>query len=1399
MASINDLTLSNIMSEQVHALHPNNSLNDALKLMAEQHVSCLAVMQDNQPVGILTEQDMLKLFTANTSLETPVSQVMSTPAVSAPANLNFRSAYQLMTRHRIRHLIVLGEETGQPGIVTESDFRAHLGLELFLKTQDLRSALDVGFASLPHSATLAETIRHMAEGKWDSVIAMHQNQAVGILTERDIPRLLACHSDPDTIFLQDVMSSPVTSISVTASLADAANLMSRDHIRHMVVTDEQQQVIGVLSQHLLLEHLGGVIIEQAWEDRLSAELAQKHDHLLLEMEHEFAILLSDEPDREVILQAMLDAALRLPELDGGAILEVKADGGCRLVQQRNLPAYLIELITDLKPGSLEAQAIQRGQFLCSGVTKHPLCSQSPLFSSQAATAAGIRSIALLPLSTEGKCNTCLYLTSKQVESLSADTINAFDTLTRQFSQALDKLTAIEQVRQRQEALIQSETFLRTVFRTIPDLIWLKDTEGTFLACNQTFERLLGASESEIIGKTDYDFVDREAADMFRANDRKAAQAGHSKVNEEWLKFAKDGYEGLFETIKTPMYDDQGELIGVLGLARDISDHRRAELALQALNRDFISLLENTTDFIYHKDADSRFRFCSQTLAEITGHASWRDMIGKHNLEVFPAETAKIYQEEEALVFKEGTPLLNKINPYYDQQGRKRWISTNKWPVKDDQDEVIGLFGISRDITDQLATAEALKESEEMLRTLINAMPDIVCFKDGEGRWLLANDFDLKLFQLEGVDYVGKKDSDLASFSSFYREAFMGCEESDEEAWALGSASRGDETIPRPDGPDMVFDVIKIPTFHQDGTRKGLVVVGRDVTERKLAENQLKHLAHYDPLTHLPNRMLLSDRLKIAAAQSQRNGKLLAVCYLDLDGFKPVNDRFGHDTGDRLLAEVGHRLSESMRAGDSVGRLGGDEFVLLFGDLESENECCSALERTLKALANPYYIDAQPLLLTASIGVTIYPTDLTDSDTLLRHADQAMYEAKQAGRNRYHFFDPNRDQRMRIAQEEQSRIQQGLDKGEMVLFYQPKVNMRRGEVYGAEALIRWRHPELGMVMPLEFLPKIAESIIAVEIDFWVLEQALQQLQAWHSKNLLLSISVNISARTLGHSDFLTRLTELLTRFPTRVANTLEIEILESVALDDISRVSTIMEKCRKLNIGFALDDFGTGYSSLLYLRHLPTNILKIDQSFVRNMLHDPDDLTIIEGILGLADAFQCEAIAEGVEGEDHGVLLLQLGCNLAQGYGIAKPMPAEKIPAWIAGYRQPERWRYFSEISGPHPDAPLVIMSMEHKRWVDQLITKIENEAIQECSFPSHQLQSRECRFGRWYYGPGKHRFGQTPSFLEMEEIHERIHKLAIEAAGLCSSGRRPEAKNLIPSILQTRDELLSCLERLRQA
>jgi diguanylate cyclase (GGDEF)-like protein/PAS domain S-box-containing protein len=1252
--------------------------------------------------------------------------------------------------------------------------------------------------ALPPDAPLAEAIRHMSERRCDHVVVQDGDRTVGIVAEHDLPGLLAGRIDADRLTLAAALREPPRTVSVGESVAAAAERMAIEQVRHLVVLDEAGRTLGVVSRNRLQERLAGIALDRVREPRDAARSGRCHSELLLRVEHHFARLLAAGPNRDAMLAAILEAALSLPELDAGGVLLREDDGGYRLARQHGLPDAVAGQLAALVPGSIPATTLDDGRLVCSCRQPTPICTRSDLFHSHVGDASGIRAIAILPIRVDGRPRACLYLVSRQTDSLDLDTVTALDTLAYQFSQAMARLAALEQAAEQEAALRGSEALLRTLVRSIPDLVWLKDPDGVYLACNPTFERLYGQPASRIIGRTDHDFVDRDQAEAFRAHDLAALSADQPRTNEEWLTFAGDGYRGLFETVKTAVRDSDGRLVGVLGIARDITERRRAELELKSLNRDFVTFLENTTDFVYFKDEQGRFRFCSQTMARITGHASWRDLVGKHDLDVFPSEMAHIYFEEERPVFREGRPLLDKIAPFYDEQGRKGWISTNKWPVFDAGGRVVGLFGISRDIGERMAAEAALKASEEMLRTLIDAMPDIVCFKDGEGRWLLANQFDLGLFQLDGVDYRGKTDSELAAFSPYYHDAFLACEATDEAAWRVGGPSRADEVIPRPDGSEMVFDVIKLPTFHADGSRKGLVVVGRDITERKRAEEQLRHLANFDPLTQLPNRILLSDRLRIATGRARRTGKLLAVCYLDLDGFKPINDDHGHATGDRLLVEVANRLNGVLRADDSVGRLGGDEFVLLLGDLDDEEQCRLALARVLEALARPFRIGGLSLTLSASIGVTLYPSDATDSDTLLRHADQAMYEAKEAGRNRYHFFDPERDQRLRSVREAHARIRQGLRDGEMVLHYQPRVNMRHGTVVGAEALIRWQHPERGLLPPGEFLPQVGDSDVALEIDQWVLEQALGQAAAWQRAGLDLTVSVNLTARTLGLSDLPVRLAALLEPCPGLRPESLELEILESVALEDVNRVAAIIDACRRHGVSFALDDFGTGYSSLLYLRHLPASVLKIDQSFVRDMLDDPGDLAIVEGIVGLAEAFQRKVVAEGVENEEVGALLLQLGCEQAQGYGIARPMPAAELPGWIAGYAPPASWGAFHELRGAHPDAPLLLMAIEHKRWVNRLLAMIDSRDASEMTRSGLELHARECRFGRWYYGPGRSRYGHTPAFHSLENAHSAIHRLGSELIELCLGGHQDVAQHRREELLGQRDSLLAAMERLRQ-
>lgn len=440
-----------------------------------------------------------------------------------------------------------------------------------------------------------------------------------------------------------------------------------------------------------------------------------------------------------------------------------------------------------------------------------------------------------------------------------------------------------------------------------------------------------------------------------------------------------------------------------------------------------------------------------------------------------------------------------------------------------------------------------------------------------------------------------------------------------------------------------------------------------IGEQKKAARALAYLAHHDPLTQLPNRVLLADRMAMALAQARRDGDRLGIALLDLDGFKPINDTHGHDVGDLVLIEVANRLRAALRETDTVARLGGDEFVLVLAGLDEETECPRTLARLLTTLARPYSVAGVTVTLSGSIGVTLFPDDDADADTLVRHADQAMYLAKQAGRNRFHVFDAVLDRDVQLRQGARNRVIAALPAEEFRLYYQPKVDLRAGRVIGAEALIRWQHPERGLVAPGEFLPLIEDDEFMVRLSEWVIETALAQLEQWQAQGLTLGVSVNLPARHLQAADFPAFLAGALARHPAAAPALFELEVLESAALDDVVGASARMQQCRALGVRFALDDFGTGYASLAYLRRLPIDLLKIDQSFVRDMLQDPDDLAIVKGVIGLAAAFNDTVIAEGVETIEHAVRLLHLGCDLAQGYGIARPMPPEALPAWVAAW------------------------------------------------------------------------------------------------------------------------------------
>ncbi|QVL51348.1 MAG: EAL domain-containing protein [Thiocapsa sp.] len=575
-----------------------------------------------------------------------------------------------------------------------------------------------------------------------------------------------------------------------------------------------------------------------------------------------------------------------------------------------------------------------------------------------------------------------------------------------------------------------------------------------------------------------------------------------------------------------------------------------------------------------------------------------------------------------------------------------------------------------------------------------------------------------------------------------------------------------------------------------GNTHHYVALFSDITALKEHERRLEHLAQFDALTALPNRVLLADRLHQSMAQTQRRGQRLAVGYLDLDGFKTINDRHGHAVGDQVLVAVAKRMQSVLREGDTLARLGGDEFAVVLIDLADPEVSVPLLERLLAATAEPVRIGDLLVQVSASLGVTFYPqAGAVDGDLLLRQADQAMYQAKQSGKNRFYLFDTELDQCIRGRHEHLEQIRHALAAREFVLDYQPKVNLRTGTVIGAEALIRWRHPQRGLLAPALFLPTTENHPLAVELGEWVIETALAQIDAWQALGLALPVSVNVGAFQLQQVDFVARLRAILGEHPGVAPSCLCLEILETSAIDDLVGTSRVIDACRELGVGVALDDFGTGYSSLTYLKRLAVTQLKIDKSFVCGMLNDPEDLAIVESVLSLAGTFNRQVIAEGVETLEHGEMLLRFGCDLAQGFGIARPMPAHELPGWLAAWQIPAGW---AELPAPRREhLPLLYAGVEHRAWIAAIEAHLKSE---QGVPPLPQLDVRQCRFAAWLRAEVASGYGAEPGFQRIDAVHRQVHGVVSELLELRARGRHPEALARLGELHDLRDSLLDALK-----
>jgi diguanylate cyclase (GGDEF)-like protein/PAS domain S-box-containing protein len=943
--------------------------------------------------------------------------------------------------------------------------------------------------------------------------------------------------------------------------------------------------------------------------------------------------------------------------------------------------------------------------------------------------------------------------------------------------------------------------LVAMLETSDDYIYFKDCNHVFTGASKTLVKLTTDCQhwTDLIGKTDYDLLPEAYADIYYRLEKKVFVA-RTMARELQTFLTNDGQSGWTDNRKYPITDAQGEVIGLFGIARDITDLKRTEAALMESEHRFRTIFEQMPSIsVQGYDQQRRLIYWNRASEKLYGYSQEQALGQKlEDLIIPPPMRDSVVGLVDAWVH--GGPAIPAAELTLQGAGGTAVEVFSSHVMLNGAAGQPEMYCIDIDMSERNRAIRDLRASESFLRTVIDEIPDPLLLKDQYGRLLLCNQALARLYNSTTEAMIGKEPGDFGvppemaeAFRKNDQEIMAGGQtrvvfedsrdalsgeirhyraikkpitdaqgqpqmlvltqdmtdviqaqrqvtESEKRLqhvmaiiregvwdWFLPSGKvlhnlqwyeslryrEGDvaETVQaffdliHPDDRDAVQKRIDemlsgaTPDYHsehrllrkdgkhiwvqdrgrvveRDAQGQPLRVVGSyaDISYHKEHQQHLEYIAHHDTLTGLPNRALLAERLQQAMAQARRRGLLLAVAYLDLDGFKAINDSFGHLRGDQLLKWIAGHFKAMMREGDTIARLGGDEFVAVFVDLSDVRASIALVERLLEVAAQTTVLDDLTLKISASIGVSFYPqTQDIDADQLLRQADQAMYSAKLAGKNRYQLFDAEHDRKLHSRNDSLERIQQALSQQEFILYYQPMVNLRSGEMLGIEALIHWQHPQLGLLPAGVFWPEIEGQALSLVLSEWVLETSLRQVEAWQDQGLDLSVTVNISEQHLQQSDFAGRLRAKLLTHPRLKRGGLTLELPEIAALNQPDAVAAVIRECASLGIGMTQDNFGTGCSSLAHLKRMPAQLLKIDPSFVRNMLDDPEALAIVQGVLALARVFGRQVLAEGASTPAHCRQLLRIGCELAQGDCIARPMPAEALPAWVAHWRPDPDW------------------------------------------------------------------------------------------------------------------------------